>query len=113
MVVYAFFPVAVFEEAFGRGYVLDRLVPQHPCGLKKALPAIVLSSILFSVYHLPAYFLVYSLSRPWAIVLLVANVFPNAVFLSISYVRSRTRNVGGPVLVHFLMDGLPYVLLLI
>lgn len=84
IIIYAFFPVAMFEEALGRGYLLDRLMPQQPCGIIKALPAIVLSSIFFTLFHLPAYILVYSFSRPWAIVLLIANVFPNAVFLSIS-----------------------------
>jgi membrane protease YdiL (CAAX protease family) len=112
-IIYAFFPVAIFEEALGRGYLLDRLMLQQPCGIIKALPAIALSSVLFTLFHLPAYILVYTFSRPWAIVLLVANVFPNAVFLSISYVRSRTRNVGGPVIAHFLMDSLPYILTLI
>ncbi len=113
IIVYAFFPVAVFEEAFGRGYLLDRLMPYQPCGITKALPAIVLSSILFTLFHLPAYILVYSFSRPWAIVLLIANVLPNSIFLSISYVRSRTRNIVGPVFVHFLMDSLPYIFSLI
>ena len=113
IIIYAFFPVAMFEEALGRGYLLDRLMPQQPCGITKALPAIVLSSILFTLFHLPAYILVYIFSRPWAMVLLIANVFPNAVFLSISYVRSRTRNIGGPVIAHFLMDSLPYILMLI
>jgi membrane protease YdiL (CAAX protease family) len=112
-IIYAFFPVAIFEEALGRGYLLDRLMPQQPCGIIKALPAIVLSSVFFTLFHLPAYILVYSFSRLWVIVLLIANVFPNAVFLSISYVRSRTRNIGGSVIVHFLMDSLPYILMLI
>jgi membrane protease YdiL (CAAX protease family) len=113
MIIYAFFPVAMFEEALGRGYLLDRLMPQQPCGIIKALPAIVLSSILFTLFHLPAYFLVYTFSQPWAVVLLIADVFPNAVFLSIIYVRSRTRNIGGPVIAHFLLDSLPYILMLI
>jgi len=113
IIIYSFFPVALFEEALGRGYMLDRLMPKQPCGLKEALPAIVLSSVLFSVFHLPAYFLVYTFSHPWAIVLWVANVFPTAVFLSMSYVRSHTRNIGGAVLAHFLMDSLPYIFLIV
>ncbi len=33
MTMYSFFPVAVVEEAFARGYVLDRLMPEHPSKL--------------------------------------------------------------------------------
>jgi hypothetical protein len=46
MIIQFFFPVAVVEEAVGRGYMLDRLMPQHPASLVKALPAILLSSLL-------------------------------------------------------------------
>ena len=113
LIIYAFFPVAVFEEAFGRGYILDRLMPQHPSSIRKALPAIMLSSVLFTLFHVPSYILVYSFSPMWAIALLIGNVLPNSIFLAISYVRSRTRNIGGPVLVHFLMDSFLYILLLI
>lgn len=113
LIIYAFFPVAIFEEAFGRGYILDRLMPKKPSSLKEAFPAIFLSSILFTLFHVPSYVLLYSVSPIWAVVLLLGNVLPNSIFLSISYVRSRTRNIGGPVLAHFLMDALPYVLMLI
>lgn len=113
LIIYAFFPVAVFEEAFGRGYILDRLMPQHPSSIRKALPAIMLSSVLFTLFHVPSYILLYSFSPMWTIALLIGNVLPNSIFLAISYVRSRTRNVGGPIVAHFLMDSLPYILLLI
>ncbi|MEM1589258.1 MAG: CPBP family intramembrane glutamic endopeptidase [Candidatus Bathyarchaeia archaeon] len=52
MIIYAFFPVAVVEEAFARGYMLDRLMPEHPSSLARAFPAIITSSILFTLYHL-------------------------------------------------------------
>jgi membrane protease YdiL (CAAX protease family) len=113
LIIYAFFPVAIFEEAFGRGYMLDRLMPQKPSGIKEALPAIILSSILFTLFHVPSYILSYSFSPIWAVTLLIGNVLPNSVFLSVSYVRSRTRNIGGPILAHFLMDSGPYLLMLI
>ena len=38
LIIYAFFPVAIFEEAFGRGYMLDRLMPHKPSGMKEDLP---------------------------------------------------------------------------
>jgi len=33
MIINSFFPVAVVEEEIGRGYMLDRLMPQHPSSL--------------------------------------------------------------------------------
>lgn len=113
MIMYSFFPVAVVEESIGRGYILDRLMPQHPSSLVKALPAILLSSLLFTLYHLPSYLMLYSFSVPWTFALLAGNVFPWSVALSIAYVRARTRNILGPVLIHFLADGLPFVLMLL
>jgi membrane protease YdiL (CAAX protease family) len=113
MIMYSFFPVAVVEEAIGRGYVLDRLMPQHPSSLVKALPAIILSSLLFTLYHLPSYLMLYSFSVPWTFALLASSVFPFSLALSIAYIRSKTRNILGPVLIHFLADGLPFVLMLL
>ncbi len=112
MIIYSFFPVAVTEEAVARGYMLDRLMPEHPSSLVKALPAILLSSLLFTLYHLPSYLWLYTLSTPWLIALLAGNVFPWSVALSLAYVRARTRNILGPVLIHFLADAMPYVLML-
>jgi len=112
MIVNSFFPVAVVEEAVGRGYMLDRLMPQHPSGIVKALPAILLSSFLFTLWHLPSYLKVYALSIPWVVALLAGNVFPLSVVLSIAYVRAGTRNIAGPVLIHFLLDSMPYILML-
>lgn len=110
MIIYSFFPVAVVEEAFARGYMLNRLMPEHPSSLAKALPAIITSSLLFTFYHLPSYLRVYSFSLPWTTVLLVGNVFPWSIALSIAYVRARTRNILGPVLIHFLADSIPIIL---
>lgn len=113
MSVSSFFPVAVVEEAIARGYILDRLVPEHPSSLVKALPAILLGSLLFTLYHLPSYLGLYSFSTPWAVALLTGNVFPWSVGLSIAYVRARTRNIIGPVLIHFLADNIPIILMLV
>ena len=110
MVIYSFFPVAVVEEAIARGYLLDRLMPQHPSSLAKALPAILLSSLLFTLWHLPSYLLSYPLSPTWAIGLLAGNVYPISVVLGIAYVRARTQNIIGPLLIHFLLDSIPIIL---
>ena len=110
MVIYSFFPVAVVEEAIARGYMLDRLMPQHPSSLAKALPAILLSSLLFTLWHLPAYLVLYPLPATWVVGLLAGNVFPISVVLGIAYVRARTRNIIGPVLIHFLLDSMPIIL---
>jgi len=112
MIMYSFFPVAVVEEAWARGYVLDRLMPQHPLGLVKALPAILVGSLLFTLQHIPSYLGLYSLSPHWTFALLAGNVFPWSVGLSIAYVRARTRNALGPILIHFLADSIPYFLML-
>ncbi|HYM40990.1 MAG TPA: CPBP family intramembrane glutamic endopeptidase [Thermoplasmata archaeon] len=113
LVVDAFFPVAVVEEAFGRGFLLDRLMPAHPSGLLQAVPAILLSSLLFTLYHVPYYLAAYSFSPAHTLLLLAVNVFPLSILLAGAYVRSRARNVAGPVLIHFLLDALPYVLFVV
>jgi len=113
MIIYSFFPVAFVEEMLARGYILDRLMPEHPSSLKKALPAIVVSSVLFTLYHLPAYLRVYSLSLPWAFALLVFNVFPWSITLSVAYVRARTRNILGSVVIHFLADSSTFIIMLL
>jgi len=112
MVIYSFFPVAVLEEAVARGYMLDRLMPQHPSSLVKALPAMLLSSLLMTLWHVPAYLGVYAFPIPWVIGRLAGNVFPISVALSIAYVRARTRNILGPILIHFLLDAVPIILAL-
>jgi len=110
MVIQAFFPVAVVEEMFARGYLLDRLMPQHPSGLVKALPAILLSSALFTLWHVPGYLGAYSFSVAKAVALLTGNVFPISVILSVAYVRARTRNITGLIIVHFLLDSISVIM---
>lgn len=113
MIAQAFFPVAVVEEMFARGYILDRLMPEHPSSLRKALPAILLSSLLFTVWHLPSYLAGHGFSVLQVATLLAGNVFPISVVLSIAYVRARSRNIVGPVLVHFLLDAMPVIITLV
>jgi len=113
MIIYCFFPVAVIEEAVARGYILDRLMPEHPSSLAKAWPAIIISSLLFTLYHIPAYLGLYKFSLPWAVALLAGNVFPWSIALSVAYVRARVRNILGPVLIHFLADSIPIILSLV
>jgi len=110
MVIYSFFPVAVLEEAIARGYMLDRLMPQHPSSLVKALPAMLLSSLLMTLWHVPAYLRVYAFPIPWTVGRLAGNVFPISIILSIAYVRAKTRNIIGPILIHFLLDATPIIL---
>lgn len=112
MIMYSFFPVAVVEEAWARGYMLDRFMPSHPSSIRKALPAILLSSFLFTLWHLPGYLGAYALSIPRVALLLGVNVFPMSIVLSVAYVRARTRNVIGSILIHFLLDAMPVILVL-
>lgn len=111
LIVQAFFPVAVVEEMVGRGYMLDRLIPQHPSSITKAAPAILVSALLFTVYHIPTYLTGYHFSIAQTAIALSLNVFPNTVIVSIAYVRSKTRNIIGPILMHFLLDALPIIIL--
>lgn len=110
LIAQAFFPVAVVEEMFARGYLLDRFMPEHPSTVKRAMPAIFLSSILFAVWHLPSYLTGQGFSGLQVVVLLSANVFPLSLILGVAYVRARGRNIVGPVLVHFLLDAIPVII---
>lgn len=112
MIFSSFFPVAVVEEVWARGYMLDRFMPSHPSSIRKALPAILLSSFLFTLWHLAGYLGAYALSIPRTALLLGVNVFPMSIVLSAAYVRARTRNVVGPILIHFLLDAMPIILAL-
>lgn len=113
MIVYSFFPVAVVEEMFARGYVLDRLMSEHPSSLRRALPAMLLSSMLFTLWHLPSYLAGHGFSSLQVAVLLGCNVFPISVVLGAAYVRARGRNIVGPVIVHFLLDAMPVIITLV
>jgi len=111
MLIQSFFPVAVVEEMWARGYMLDRLMPQHPSSLREAVPAIVLSSLLFTVWHLPTYLRSFRFQLPW-VSLQAMNVFLLSVVMGAAYVRARTRNILGLVLIHFLLDALPLIVAL-
>ena len=110
-IISSFFPVAFVEEAIARGYILDRLMYQHPSSLAGALPAILLSSLLFTLYHLPTYLRSYPSQIP-LIGIQAINVFLISVVLGVAYVRARTGNIIGPILVHFLLDAMPIALLI-
>ena len=112
LIANSFFPVAVVEEMFARGYMLDRLMPEHRSSLAKASAAIIISSILFTSYHLPAYVNMYWTALPRAAVLLIGSVFLWSVALSVAYVQARTRNIAGCVLIHFLADAIPFIIML-
>jgi len=102
---------AVTEEAVGRGYMLDRLMPSHPAGLGASLPAVLGVSVLGMLYHVPEYVLSYSFS-PLSSLYNLVIVFLSFTFVGLGYVRSRVRSISGPILVHFLLDAVPYVLML-
>ncbi len=113
LIAQAFFPVAVVEEMFARGYLLDRLMPEHPSSVRRALPSIFLSSVLFTIWHLPSYLAGQGFSSLQVVVLLAGNVFPISLVLGVGYVRARRRNTVGPVLVHFLLDAIPVIITLV
>jgi membrane protease YdiL (CAAX protease family) len=102
---------AVLEESLGRGYMLDRLMPSHPAGLRVSLAAVLGVSVLGTLYHVPEYFLSYNFSPLSALYNLVI-VFLSFTFVGLGYVRSKVRNISGPMLVHFLLDAVPYLLIL-
>jgi len=109
MLIQSFFPVAVVEEMWARGYMLDRLMPQHPSSLSEAAPAIVLSSLLFAVWHLPTYLRSFRFQLPW-VSLQAINVFLLSLVMGVAYARAKTRNIIGLVLIHFLLDALPLIM---
>lgn len=102
---------AVMEETLGRGYMLDRLMPAHPTSLAAALPAVLAVSTLGTLYHIGPYLLSYQFSPISSFYNLVV-VFLCFAFIGFAYVRSRVRNISGPILMHFLLDALPFVYLL-
>ncbi len=111
--VEAFFPVAIVEEMYGRGYLLDRLMPMHPASLRKAGPAILVSAVLFALWHVGSYLQAYGFSVAWTVGLIGLNVFPLSVVVGVAYVRSRTQNIAGVIFLHFLLDALPVVAALV
>jgi len=112
MIIYSFFPVAVVEEAIGRGYMLDRHLSQHPSSLTKGLPAIFLDSLPRTFYHLPAYLRSYSLSVRLGYCSSGRQFFPVVSCLKHSVRWTKSRDIIGSVLTHFLADAMPYILFL-
>lgn len=106
-IIDAFVPVALVEEMFGRGYLLDRLLPAHPSTIRTALPAILLAAVLFTLWHLPSYVQAYGFSISWTVGILVLDVFPLSIVFGIAYVRAGTRNILGLIVLHFILDAAP------
>jgi len=102
---------AVMEESIGRGYMLDRLMTSHPGGLRSSLPAILGVSALGMLYHIPTYILGLHFS-PLSALFNFVVVFLSFTFVGLGYVRSRVRNISGPIIVHFFLDAVPYLMIL-
>jgi membrane protease YdiL (CAAX protease family) len=102
---------AIMEESVGRGFMLDRLMPSHPAGIVASLPVVLGVSVLGMLYHIPEYILSYNFS-PASLILNLGIVFFSFTFVGFAYVRSRVRNISGPVLMHFLLDAVPLLLVL-
>lgn len=110
-ILFFLFFVATFEESFFRGYLLYRFMPEHPSRIKKALPAILLSSLCFATYHIPNLVLQNSFSSIAGLFQL-AQVLVISILLGLGYVKSGNRNIAGPVIAHFILDSLPYFIAL-
>lgn len=102
---------AITEETALRGYILDRLMPAHPSTLRQSLNAVLITSILMMSYHAVPYLNSYGFSLSITI-LSLASVFVYSIFISFAYVRSRVKNVSGPILFHFILDAGVYIILL-
>ncbi|MBI5602140.1 MAG: CPBP family intramembrane metalloprotease [Deltaproteobacteria bacterium] len=93
------------EELAFRGYILPKLEERYG-----SLPAIVLCSVIFALWHLPAYFSIYAGgagASGWGSVglMLVAHGI-SAVPISILYLT--TRELYGVSLYHALLDVFQY-----
>jgi len=99
----------VTEETTVRGYILDRLMPSHPSTLRQSLNATIVASVMMASYHLVPYLYTYGFSPALTVVNLVA-AFLYSILVSFAYVRSKVRNVSGPILFHFLLDFVPLLL---
>lgn len=103
---------AITEETTMRGYILDRLMPAHPGTIRRSLNAILITSVLMSSYHVAPYLNSYGFTPGLALANL-SVVFFSSIFISLAYVRSKARNVSGPVLFHFLADAGLYLIILV
>jgi membrane protease YdiL (CAAX protease family) len=101
----AFVFCLVGEELAFRGYVLPKLAKQYG-----SLKAVILCSVIFGLWHLPAYFSIYSggaAEAGWgAVVLMLFAHAISVVPLSILYLT--TRELYGVSLYHALVDVLQY-----
>ena len=111
LIIYLVFN-AIMEEALGRGFMLERLMPSHPGTLRASFPAILGVSALGMLYHVPTYVLASHFS-PVSLLFNLVFVFVCFTFVGLAYVRSRVSNISGPILVHFLLDAVPYFLLVL
>jgi membrane protease YdiL (CAAX protease family) len=98
----------VTEETVVRGYILDRLMPAHPSSLRQSLAAVLVTSVMMSSYHVVPYLYTYGFAAALTGVNLVAD-FLYSILVCFAYIKSRARNVSGPILLHFLLD-LPVLL---
>lgn len=110
IIIISAFVTAVTEETAVRGYILDRLMPNHPSTLRQSLNAVTITSVMMMSYHAAPYLNSYGYSLPTTAVGLV-SVLVYSIFLSFAYVRSRVRNASGPILSHFLLDAGLYIVL--
>lgn len=98
----------VTEETVVRGYILDRMMPAHPSSLRQSLAAVLITSVMMSSYHLVPYLFTYGFGAALTGVNLVAD-FLYSVLVCFAYIKSKSRNVSGPLLFRFLVD-LPLLL---
>jgi membrane protease YdiL (CAAX protease family) len=98
----------VTEETVVRGYILDRLMPAHPSSLRQSLAAVLVTSMMMSSYHLVPYLYTYGFAAALTGVNLVAD-FLYSILVCFAYIKSRAKNVSGPILFHLLLD-LPMML---
>lgn len=88
---------AISEEIAFRGYVYTRL--QHALG--GIWTANIVSSVLWSLVHLPISFLWWKFDP----ISSVAYLFLTFLFgIGSSYVFSRTKNIAAPIFLHFLWE---------
>jgi membrane protease YdiL (CAAX protease family) len=93
----AFLPVGFFEEAVFRGYLQTRLI--NWIGKWWGL---FLSSLMFSLWHLPYRLLVDRMSLGNAILDLLGMFFVSSLVLG--WVFLLTKNIATPIILHTLMD---------
>ena len=94
-------PTAVFEELAHRGYILPHLE-----GLAGKGPAIIISSLFFSLLHFTWWATVFPVHL---ILIFTFNIFLGGVVLSLSYYWSG-RRLWVPISFHFAWNMLAYII---